>query len=149
MFNFIHTEDKEMSDTPLVPGNARFKIIGVYSTTKDGKPLLDRDGDPKLNVSLSVKDSVGSTGLLYESLTKNTGWKIKAMLCALGLEGLYDKSGNLNPDDIVGGEGLCTLKMQDASNGYEARIVVDKYIRAAKQAVVKVDYSNHDDSIPF
>ena len=139
VFKFNYTENTEMersNGAPLIAGPASFKIIGCYSTNKEGAPLLDRDGDPKLNVSLSVTDSIGNQGIVYETLSKNTGWKISNILSALGLEMLYDKSGLLNPEDIVGGIGRCTLKMQAGTNGYADRMVIDKYLKADKQAVI-------------
>ncbi len=138
-----------MDTPPLMPGNASFKIIGVYDTNKDGTPLKDMAGNPKLNVGVSVKDSMGNRGMLYESLTINTGWKVKALLNAVGLEALYDKSGQLNPVEIVNGEGQCTLKLQEASNGYPSRMVVDRYLKAAKQLEIKPNFTDINDDLPF
>jgi len=151
IFRFNHVEQEERVDIPLVAGSAKFKIIGCYSAGRDGAPLVDREGNPKLNISISVKDCMGSTGIVYQTLTVNNGFIVRNILAALGLEALYDKSGQLDADDIIGGEGSCVLKMQAGSNGYADRIVIDKYTKAAKQAVVKKDYGAdlESDEIPF
>ncbi len=141
----LNTQDKKVI---LTPGPASFKIIAIFDTKKDGSPLTTMDGTPKITLSLSVKDSAGETGLVYDDLTARTAWKIKALLDALGLAALYDESGQLNPDDLIGGMGACSIKI-NKSEGYPDRTVVDRYTKAAKQAEIKKDYSTYDDSIPF
>ncbi len=148
IFRFNHRVREERVDAVLVSGAAKFKIIGIYDKTKDGMPLKDMAGNPKLNVAVSVTDSVGGSAVLYESLTVNTDWKIENILNAIGLGHLYSDSGEFNPQDILHGVGDCTLKMSKASGGYEARMVIDKYIKAGKQAPVSKYAANvPDDSL--
>lgn len=150
MFKFDHVESQERVTADLAPGLAKFKIVGVYTKSKGGEPLRDSDGNPKLNISLSVRDSAGNSGFVYDILTKKTGWKVKAILEALGLEKLYDKSGQLDPNDILNGDGKCMLKLQPTSGAYAARMVVDKYIKSENQFELSSRQpSVPDDDLPF
>lgn len=151
IFCFNHKDDENMEKGTLVAGDAKFKIIGTYDKNKDGTPLVDMAGNPKVKVSLSITDCERNNAALYETLTVNTGWKVKALLGALGLGNLYDKNGKLDLDVLQGGTGACTLKLQAAGNGFEARIVVDKYIKAEKQVEFAASNSVEipNDDIPF
>lgn len=139
-FKFDYVDESELAvtqteSTPsieLTPGDASFKIIGVYDCKKDGTPLTTKNGTPKLNVSFSVKDSRGQTGIVYEDLTANTAWKIKALLDAIGLGALYDPSGTLNPDDLTGYSGKCKIGIKK-SDGYPDRMSVERFYKAESQ----------------
>ncbi len=132
----------EAEKVPLVAGAGTFKILGVYDKGTDGSPLVDKNGYPKLSVSMSVKDCNGNVGKMRESLTVNNGFKVKQILESLGLAALFDPNGSFNPADIVGGEGKCILKDKPASNGFDARVEIGVYVKAQTQAKVQIDYSN-------
>lgn len=159
-FNYVNPSELEPKKVELTPGDASFKISAVFDKKKpiqmpDGRifaaPLTTVDGTPKLTLSLSCIDSTGAQGIVYDDLTARTAWKIKTLLDAIDLPHLYDASGTLNPNDIVGYVGKCIIELKKSA-GYPDRISVKKYIKASKSvSVIKKDYSDElpDDDIPF
>lgn len=152
MFKFEYKDESELGPkvTLLAPGEGKFKIISVFDKKKDGSPLTTMDGTPKLTLSIMVRDCDGDSGLVYDDLTARTAWKIKALADALGLPGLYDESGTLNPDDLINGEGRCNVGTRK-SDGYPDRTVIEKYLKSPKVRKAKADYSKElpEDDLPF
>lgn len=145
-FDYKSEEDLTPKTILLMPGEASFKIVGVFDKRKDGTPLTTMDGTPKLTVSLSVIDASGASGLVYDDVTSKMAWKVKALLDAVGLSNLYNSSGTFNPDDLVGCIGRCVIETRK-SEGYADRSTVKKYIKKGgiKEAVTEPV----DDIIPF
>lgn len=153
-FDYKKPEDLEPKKVDLMPGEVSFKVSAVFDKKKDGTPLATMNGDPKLTLSLSCIDAGGAQAIVYDDLTSKTAWKIKTLLDAIGLPQLYDESGTLNPDDIVGCTGRCVIELKK-SDGYPDRMQVKKYLKAKSNLLttqtVKKDYSDElvDDEIPF
>ena len=150
-FDYKNPSDLEPKMAQLTPGDAKFKILAIFETKKDGSPLTTMDGTPKITLSLSVTDCNGESALVYDDLTAKTAWKVKALLDALGLSELYDESGTLNPSDIAGGIGKCVIEVKK-SEGYADRMVIKKYVKAGKQASIPKQHvaeDPNDDQIPF
>ena len=150
MFKYEYKSEQELGPkmTVLTPGEARFKIVSVFDKKKDGSPLTTMDGTPKLTLSLMVRDSKGDSSLVYDDLTAKTAWKIKALADALGVPSLYNEAGHLDPNDLINGDGRCMIRV-NKSEGYADRTVIDKYLKVLKKDLPKVDYSTHDDDLPF
>ncbi len=136
----------------LAPGEAKFKVIGVFDKKKDGTPLTTMNGDPKLRLSFSVTDFNGDTSVVYDDITPKMAWKIKALLDSVGLGNLYDASGAFSPEDVMGAMGRCIIAIRK-SDGYEDSNEIKKYIRAAKQAVISRESAPVEevpnDDLPF
>lgn len=152
VFKFEYKPENELGPkmTLLTPGEASFKIVAVFDKKKDGSPLTTMDGTPKLTLSISVKDINNETSLVYDDLTAKTAWKLKAIADSIGMPELYDESGTLDPDDLIGCEGRCKIKTNQ-SPGYDDRTAIEKYLKQRKKDLPKTDYSKgiEDEDLPF
>ena len=153
-FDFVSEEDLAPKTHLLIPGEAKFKVVGAFSTKKDGTPLTTMSGDPKLRLSFSVTDANGTTSLVYDDITSKMAWKIKALLDSVGLGALYDKSGAFSPEDVVGAMGRCVIETRTPEGATESYNNIKKYIKAENQAVISRSASEpieepNDDPLPF
>lgn len=147
-FDYKKPEDLGPSMMLLTPGDATFKITGVFDKKKDGSILTTMSGDPKLRISLFVVDSLGGSSSVYDDLTSKMAWKIKALLESVGLGELYDESGSFDPTDIIGTTGKCVIDTRK-SEGYEDSTVIKKYVKAKQQKAIEPTQEPSDDDIPF
>lgn len=150
LFKFDYQDPTEMekNDAPLTPGEATFKITGIYEVDKrTGKPLTTSDNTPKITLGLSIKDLMGNSGFMYDDLTSKTAWKIKALLDALGLGALYNKNGTLDINNLSNGEGRCEIGIK-SYNGKD-RMQIIKYIKAEQQLSFEPNNQDIEDEVPF
>lgn len=151
-FDYVE-EDKLDSPTNvlLAEGKGSFFIKRAYDTDPNGRQLLTKAGDPKMDIMLVCEDCNGKQGNVFDTITAKTVWKIKGILDAIGKSHLYTRDGHLNPLELEGQSGYCELSIK-RSPGYDDRTQVKKYLPAqANQPAPAVQQQSgiEDDSIPF
>jgi hypothetical protein len=131
-YNYVPVEQLESKQILLEPGHAHFIIKAYYDKNKDGSPSMTKGkrGEPgvrKVNLLLSVTDSNGQEGMIYDVITVNTAWKIHQLSEALGILDIYNIDGILDLDKLVNKKGECLIKTSE-SIGYPAKTVIEKYL---------------------
>lgn len=104
-------QDGDFEDKLLKPGPGTFKVSKVFDSYK-GEPLTNKEGEPKIRVSLILKDSNGDKGYATVEFTVNTGWKMKPFLESINFGHLYE-DGDLDTDLIIGCVGSCVIMHED------------------------------------
>jgi hypothetical protein len=152
MFKYNYVPANELDDKPikmqLKAGKAHFVVKAFYDKDREGHPLKTLGGDPKINVLMEVTDSQNSKSTIYDTITSNMPWKVKALADSLAMPGIYNSSGMLDFSKLIGYEGECWLK-NEASDKHGTRTVIDKYLPHASGAQQADPDDFLDDEVPF
>lgn len=109
----------------LKPGQADFEVIAA-------KDDVSKKGNPMVKLTLSIWDSEGRQGQIFDYLVSNVQWKIKGFFDSIGNPEAYE-SGEIDADVIVGACGKVQLVMQkDISGKYGDQIKVRDYLKAGE-----------------
>ena len=100
------------SKTVLEPGWGYFQIQRVEDKKQDGSPLLSKNGNPMIKLSLMVVDTEGTSTRLYDWVTADTDWKISNLEDVFKISNLYQE-GRFNKGLLAGKSGLCSMKTQN------------------------------------
>ncbi len=151
MFNYVYVESEK--STGIMPeGHGSFRVEGYYLKKKDGSPHKDNG----LGIRLKVKAPNGGEYMVFDTLS---GLKVKFFLESIGMGYLYNKGGQLDPEQIVGQIGECEVIVSD-NPGFGAKNFVRKYIKNDLPPVSletlksggklpKIEAAPEDDDIPF
>ena|ERR1700683_4256873 len=155
-FDYVKEEDLKPKVILLSEGQADFRIDKVHTIDKEGHPLVTKDGRSKISLQLTIKDSRGVRGVLYQDLTQAMAWMVKGLSDSLGMPKLYNVHG-LDLNVIIGKTGKCMIKTKQ-SPGYDDKSVVHYFIAKGDAEDVKhyaaQQQQQHDDTdsiddIPF
>jgi hypothetical protein len=148
LFKFDYKSEDEIGGKAqiLEPGLAAFEIKAFYDADKAGVPKVDKDGTPKISLSLRITDSKGHSAFAYDDITQSRAWKIKALADSIGKSHLYSSKGSFNPDDLIGCTGKCVIVNNEANNG-KTYTNIDEYLPAVVQK--HEDPAPVEDMVPF
>jgi len=154
MFNFNSAKTIKLS-----PGLATITLNNFYDTDRSGAPLRSKSGNLMIKVEYRAVDEDSADDLIYDyiPIIPSMAWKAKLIAECFGVPNAF-KDGYLDLEMLKGITGRVLLKL-DESPGFDARIVIDRYIPSTemiqengkKIAKVKEVIMNDDfdDSIPF
>lgn len=111
-------EDGPKKYEPLPEGQYDYSVIEAEETVSTA-------GNDMFKIKLSVKNR-----FVYEYIlmTAKQAWKLKSFCESIGIIDRY-KTGVINAGDLVGCVGRCELGIEPASNGYDAKNRVKKWIK--------------------
>ena len=110
MFKYEYVPvDQLRSNVELVIGRAEFVVTGWTDKDKDGVKMTTRNGDPRINLILTIADAAGQQGKYFDILTPKMNWKLKQLLDAVGMPELYDSSGTIDLNKLIMKGGKCQL----------------------------------------
>ena len=149
--DFEQPQDLKPINSLLAEGDATFVVKKVYTTKKDGAPLVSSKGDPMVSIMLSVKDCNGEEGTLYDYFTPAMTWKVYSLCEAIGHPELYQPEFDF--DDVINCIGKLKISI-DSRPGYARRNNVKSYIKAKPKPTEQpmaeiVDNLEDMDSVPF
>ena len=113
------------SGVPLADGKAEFKITAVWQTDNSGNQLMTREGVPKIKLSLLCIDCRGNSGRVYHDISSKMPWALLSLGESIGRP-VYNKSGTMDWDSLVGAMGKCILENRQTP-GYPTRTCVKSY----------------------
>jgi hypothetical protein len=131
----------------LKEGEGKFTVKNVFTTDKQGYPMLDKNGAMKLKLSLMVTDQDGSKSLVDDWLVGSYPSKIRDFALGVGIPGLYNASGVLDTDKLIGLGGNCVIKTETYNNKDSSKIAM--YMVANHMAALSGKSEDIDDDIPF
>lgn len=153
LFNFDWVPEEELVPKAVLlsPGEASFVVKKYYDRDKMGNWMMTQNGQRKFSLELLVHDCKGEKGIIFEGITSKMPWKLKGLCDAIGKGTLYNRSGEIDLSQLLGGMGKCILK-NEQNPGYNERTVVEKYIKAgdsgnSRQQEFK--QQDEDDDLPF
>jgi len=142
VWNYKFVDPKEFNVYKvLTEGEGSFKVKSVFDKDKDGYPLEDKNGLPKLKLVLNVTDSKGNTSLIDDYLTGSWPARIHEFALGVGLPGLYNAAGVIDTQKLVGLSGGCIIKT-DTYNGKDSSKIAAYLVNDNQQILP-------DDDIPF
>jgi hypothetical protein len=149
MLSFPPKPENELLDF-LEIGDGQFEVVDATSK------LSKSSGNPMIELKLKVWDVKGKSGVIYDYLMLNEHnfslRKIRHFCYSAGLGGFYE-AGKLDAPDCIGRQGKCNIGIQKGSNGYQDKNVINDYLEASEQVLVKplikADDKEFDDDIPF
>lgn len=166
MFKYEYVPvDQLRSNVELVLGRAEFVITGWTDKDKDGVKMTTRNGDPRINLILTVADSAGQQGKYFDILTPKMNWKLKQMLDSIGMPELYQSSGTIDLDKIVMKGGKCQLNpsrnpeyakhelvyltAEQAATPYTAGPATPAFGSTTAKSATAAQMEEYDNTIPF
>lgn len=155
MFKYDYVDPKDFDVRQLLEeGAAKFEVVKVFETDKDGFSLTSSKGSPMLKLTLRVEDCLGAVSLVDEYLVSSVQFKIKQLADAVGLPGMYNKSGIIDPQKLIGLAGECLIKndsytKRDGSVAQSSKIASFLAHTAPKNAASVTPSEVQADDIPF
>jgi hypothetical protein len=117
---FTPKTEEQLSERSLWPeGSYDFRVAeATECKSKAGRDQI------KLKLILFKGEA---TRFVYDYLQEALEYKLRHFCEATGLLVQYD-SGRLNADDMVGREGIASIKIEPAKDGFEAKNAVKDYV---------------------
>jgi len=139
-----------MSDLPS--GRGTFVIKRVFTTDKDGVPLVTKKDIPKVLMIVEVLDKHNRTADVFEHITDGptVEWKRVMLFKACDKMFLHKESSLWGLEQLQGCSGECMIDVDEYMGN--PKCVVKNYYEPKAPATLsqpKVDFSNFDDDIPF
>ncbi len=149
MFKFDYdpsASQKSTGPTVLEPGKIDFKV-------RNAMPHTSKEGKRSLKLELAAVDSRNNKGIIFEYLSANAGWKVKAFLDSIGMPQLYTPSGAFDTDKIMNATGEAMIATE-ASTQYGDSSKVAKFLPQERDPNDQQQRQSRDadpfgDDIPF
>ncbi len=145
-YNYVNPENLTNYKI-LKEGEGKFVVKNIFTTDKQGYPMLDKNGAMKLKLSLMVTDEDGNKSLVDDWLVGSYPSKIRDFALGVGLPGLYNASGVLDTDKLLDLSGSCIIKTETYNNKDSSKIAV--YMVANHMTALSGKSEDLNDDIPF
>lgn len=155
-----------MRFTPLSEQEAEAQSANLWPDgeydfeVRDATEKESSQGNEMTELEVWIYDQSGGRRLVFDYLvaTEKSAWKIRRFAASCGLLPQYDR-GTLMANEMVGRTGKCLVRTRPAKDGYQAKNIIQDYLKAASMARsasspaspsrAKAPAGDIDDEIPF
>lgn len=153
MFNYDFDPNAGVQNPILEVGRGAFKISKIETTDRDGQQLMSSDNSCKrVSVVLVCKDISGRQGIVRQSISEKQNWLLRQLVESVGHPELYNQSGRIDLNSLVGLTGFCDIGYKPAEGGYKERSIIDRFIAAGESRPSSSEVAStkdFNDEIPF